>query len=86
MRAAMTTDAVPGQISVLYQRIHPAIEQSGGNIDKAIQANARIQAELLRILYVATSWAMTADFSRCCFIERTAVSWAFTQLVLARQS
>jgi carbonic anhydrase len=48
VRAAMTSDTVPGQISVLYQRIHPAIEKSGGNIDKAIQANARIQAELLR--------------------------------------
>ena len=48
VKAAMTTDTVPGQISVLYQRIHPAIEKSGGDIDKAIQANARIQAELLR--------------------------------------
>lgn len=48
VRAAMTTDTVPGQISVLYQRIYPAIEKSGGNIDKAIQANAKIQAELLR--------------------------------------
>lgn len=48
VRAAMTTDTVPGQISVLYQRIYPAIEKSGGNIDKAIQANARNQAELLR--------------------------------------
>jgi carbonic anhydrase len=48
VRAAMTTDTVPGQISVLYQRIHSAIEKSGGNIDKAIQINAKIQAELLR--------------------------------------
>ncbi|MDH4301029.1 MAG: carbonic anhydrase [Nitrospira sp.] len=48
VKAAMTTENVPGQISVLYQRIYPAIEKSGGNIDKAIQANARIQAELLR--------------------------------------
>ncbi|OQW30551.1 MAG: hypothetical protein A4E19_09585 [Nitrospira sp. SG-bin1] len=40
LRAAMTTDSVSGQISVLYQRIYPAIEQSGVNIDKAIQANA----------------------------------------------
>ena len=48
VRAAMTTDTVPGQISVLYQRIYPAIEKSGGNIDKAIHANAKIQAELLR--------------------------------------
>jgi len=48
VKAAMTTDTVPGQISVLYQRIYPAIEKSGGNLDKAIQTNARIQAELLR--------------------------------------
>lgn len=48
VRAAMTTDTVPGQISVLYQRIYPAIEKSGGNIDKAIHANAKNQAELLR--------------------------------------
>ena len=48
VRAAMTTDTVPGQISVLYQRIYPAIEKSGGIIEKAIQANARNQAELLR--------------------------------------
>lgn len=46
--AAMKTDTVPGQISVLYQRLQPAIEQSGGNVDKAVKANARLQAELLR--------------------------------------
>lgn len=44
----MKTDTVPGQISVLYQRLQPAIEQSGGNVDKAVKANARFQAELLR--------------------------------------
>ena len=48
VRAAMTSDTVPGQISVLCQRIHSAIEKSGDNIDKAIRINARIQAELLR--------------------------------------
>lgn len=48
VKAAMTTDTVPGQISVLYQRIYPAIERSSGHLDKAIQANAKIQAELLR--------------------------------------
>ena len=47
VRAAMTTDTVPGQISVWYQRIYPAIKKSGGNIVKAIQTNARSQAELL---------------------------------------
>lgn len=48
VKAAMTTENVPGQISVLYQRIHPAIEKSGGNLEKAIHANSKIQAELLR--------------------------------------
>jgi carbonic anhydrase len=49
VKAAMKADAVPGQISTLYQHLRPAVEQSGGNIDKAIEANARLQAELLRI-------------------------------------
>ena len=48
VKAAMKADTVPGQISVLYQHLQPAIEQSGGNVDKAIEANARFQAELLR--------------------------------------
>jgi carbonic anhydrase len=48
VKAAMKADAVPGQISTLYKHLRPAVEQSGGNIDKAIEGNARIQAELLR--------------------------------------
>ena len=48
VKAAMKADTVPGQISVLYQHLQPAIEQSGGNVDKAIETNARLQAELLR--------------------------------------
>ncbi|NJN70726.1 MAG: carbonic anhydrase, partial [Nitrospira sp.] len=48
VKAAMTTESVPGQISVLYQRIYPAIEKSGGNLEKAIHINSKIQAELLR--------------------------------------
>ena len=48
VKAAMKADTVPGQISVLYQHLQPAMEQSGGNVDKAIEANARFQAELLR--------------------------------------
>jgi len=48
VKAAMKADTVPGQISALYQHVQPAIEQSGGNVDKAIEANARFQAELLR--------------------------------------
>jgi carbonic anhydrase len=44
----MKTDSVPGQISCLYQHLRPAIDQSGGNLDKAIETNANLQAELLR--------------------------------------
>jgi carbonic anhydrase len=48
VKAAMKADSVPGQISALYQHLRPAVEQSGGNFDKAIEANAKIQAGLLR--------------------------------------
>jgi carbonic anhydrase len=48
VKAAMKADPVPGQISALYQHIQPAVEQSGGDLAKAIAANARLQANLLR--------------------------------------
>ena len=48
VKAAMKADAVPGQISALYQHLQPAVEQSGGHVDKAIEANGRFQADLLR--------------------------------------
>jgi len=48
VKAAMKADAVPGQISALYPHLRPAVEQSDGNFDKAIIANTKIQAELLR--------------------------------------
>ncbi len=48
VKAAMKADPVPGQISSLYPHLRPAVEQSEGNVDKAIEANAKIQADLLR--------------------------------------
>jgi len=48
VKAAMKADTVPGQISSLYPHLRQAVEQSGGNFDKAIEGNTRIQAELLR--------------------------------------
>jgi carbonic anhydrase len=48
LKAAMKADAVPGQISALYQHLQPAVEQSGGNVDRAIEINARFQAQLVR--------------------------------------
>jgi carbonic anhydrase len=48
VKAAMKAESVPGQISSLYLQLHRAVEESGGNVEKAIEANARIQAQLLR--------------------------------------
>lgn len=48
VKAALKADTVPGQISTLYPPLRQAVEQSGGNFEKAIEANAKIQAELLR--------------------------------------
>jgi carbonic anhydrase len=45
---AVKADSVPGQISALYPYLRPAVEQSGGDFNKAIAANAKIQAGLLR--------------------------------------
>lgn len=48
LKAAMKSETVPGQISGLYKNLRPAVEKSGGDVAKAIEANAKIQADLLR--------------------------------------
>jgi carbonic anhydrase len=48
VKAAMKAEGVPGQISTLYPHLRRAVEQSDGDLDKAIVANTKIQAELLR--------------------------------------
>lgn len=48
VKAAMKSDTEPGQISALYQHLRPAVEKSGGDAAKAVEANAKIQADLLR--------------------------------------
>lgn len=48
VKAALKTEVVPGQISTLYPYIRQAVQQSNGSLDKAIEANALIQADLLR--------------------------------------
>ncbi len=45
--AAMKAQEVPGQISVLYQHIMPAIKEIE-DVESAVKANARFQASLLR--------------------------------------
>ncbi len=46
--ASISAKAAPGQISALYTRIRPAVDQAGADLDGAIRANAKIQAALLR--------------------------------------
>ena len=45
--ATIKAQAVPGQISVLYRSIRPAVDQAGPNLEAATKANAKIQAGLL---------------------------------------
>jgi carbonic anhydrase len=47
VKATIDGKVVPGQISVLYAPIQPAVVAAGGNLDAAIDANARMQATLL---------------------------------------
>ena len=48
VKASIEAKAVPGQISGLYPYIRPAVDQAGSDLDRAIKANAKIQAGLLR--------------------------------------
>jgi carbonic anhydrase len=48
VKATIQAKEVPGQISVLYQHIQPAVDQAGSNPEEATKANAKIQASLLR--------------------------------------
>lgn len=47
LKAAIDAKAVPGQISQLYAPLRQAVDMSGGNLETAIRANAKIQAHLL---------------------------------------
>jgi carbonic anhydrase len=60
VKAAMKAEDVPGQISSLYLPIRPAVAQSAGDLNKAIAANARLQAELLRTSSTVIRQAATA--------------------------
>lgn len=48
VKAAIANETVPGQISSLYPHLRPAVDQAGGDVKGAIEANAKIQARLLR--------------------------------------
>jgi carbonic anhydrase len=48
VKATIQGKEVPGQISSLFPHIRPAVDQAGSNLEAATQANAKIQAGLLR--------------------------------------
>lgn len=48
VKATVQGEAVPGQISTLYQHIQPAVERAGPDLEAVSKANARIQSALLR--------------------------------------
>jgi len=48
VKAALKGESVPGQISSLYAYLRPAVEQGAGNLSTAIDANVRVQADVLR--------------------------------------
>lgn len=47
VHATMDAKAVPGEISSLFAHIQPAVDIAGGDLEKAIKENARLQAKLL---------------------------------------
>src|SRR5277367_2712542 len=48
VKATIAGKAVPGQISTLYQYIHPAIAGANGDLTTACRQNANLQASILR--------------------------------------
>jgi carbonic anhydrase len=48
VKATIDGKAVPGQISSLYRYIRPAVNMAGNDLRAATEANARIQAQLLK--------------------------------------
>ena len=47
VQAALAGKAVPGQISALYPSLRPAVGPAGTDLDAAVKANAKFQANLL---------------------------------------
>jgi carbonic anhydrase len=45
--ATMQGSPAPGQIGALFRYIQPAVDKAGGNLEKAIKENARMQAGFL---------------------------------------
>lgn len=61
VKAAMKSEDAPGRISTLYPHLQQAVDEAGGNLDQAIRANARIQADLLKSLSNVVRESVTAE-------------------------
>jgi carbonic anhydrase len=48
VKAALKSEHVPGQISSLYAYLRPGVKRGAGGVQKAVEANAQAQADLLR--------------------------------------
>jgi carbonic anhydrase len=48
VKATIEGKAVPGQISSLYRYIRPAVRAAGGDLRTATEANAKLQAQLVK--------------------------------------
>jgi len=59
--AAVSAKDVPGQISVLYQHLMPAIREAKGDVPLAVKMNAAYQAEVLRESSTVIAKAIKSD-------------------------
>ena len=48
IKATIDGKAAPGQITALYRYIRPAVDQAGANMQAVTEANAKIQAQLVK--------------------------------------
>jgi carbonic anhydrase len=61
LEAALASKVAPGQITALYRHLRPAVNEAGGDLEKAVKANAVIQAKLLSESSVVIEAALKAE-------------------------
>jgi carbonic anhydrase len=64
VKATIQGKEVPGQISSLFPHIRPAVDQAGSNLEAVTQANAKIQAGLLRESSTVIAGLVKADSAK----------------------